>query len=406
MDKMLLELLRCPFCGGRLTLHDAAGAGTGILCCACCAYPMVGGIPYLRTGPAAENAMRSLGEGKPRHALLTLLGLAEGASETFQRLLDREQPPTFRECLTLLCPGPEGEYLFHRFSDPTFLCSEGVIRAVAQQRRCVSGRVLDVCGGAGHLTRVLCENTENVFLADLSFAKLWLAQRFIAPQCRPVCCDAGETLPFAARSFALVHCTDAFHYIWRRRALASEMTRLIGDAGTMVLTHLHNLLGDNVSAGMPLTPAGYRDLFDGVEPRLFKESDVFESLLARQRLNFSVGSTDEELAGEAAIILVASRMPGLFRVFERATEATGHRRLARNPLYVVTPDGDGEAWTLRFPSDGYEHEYARCRRYLPDRVQLSVDELNELRQGRHGEKLLALAERRVLLDLPDGYEQW
>jgi hypothetical protein len=35
-----------------------------------------------------------------------------------------------------------------------------------------------------------------------------------------------------------------------------------------------------------------------------------------------------------------------------------------------------------------------------------VDELNELRQGRHGEKLLALAERRVLLDLPDGYEQW
>jgi hypothetical protein len=203
-----------------------------------------------------------------------------------------------------------------------------------------------------------------------------------------------------------VHCADAFHYIWRRRALAGEMKRLLDDTGTVVLSHLHNLLGENVSAGMPLTLAGYRELFAELTIRCFKESDIFEALLARQGLNLSTGNRDDELAAESALILVASHLQGLFRVFERDATTIENRRFVRNPLYVAAPMGDDELWTLRFPSEGYELEYSQCRRYLPDQVRLRKDELNDLQQGRYGKTLTTLAERRVLLDLPNGYDQW
>jgi uncharacterized protein YbaR (Trm112 family) len=214
--RTLIDLLRCPFCGGRLTVHDTAtttdsGSCTGILCCACCAYPIVDGIPYLRTGAAAETAMRLLGEGKSDRALLSLLGLSEEQSEPFFRPGKHEKPPTFRECLEFLCPGAEGDYLYHRFSDPTFLCSQAVVQALAQDARCMAGRVLDLCGGTGHLTRSLCESAQEVVLADLSYAKLWLARRFIAPRCQPISSDASEPLPIAPRTFSLVQCSDAFH---------------------------------------------------------------------------------------------------------------------------------------------------------------------------------------------------
>src|SRR5687768_13792769 len=102
MQATLLELLRCPFCGGRLTLHARQTAQssvqrTGILCCQCCAYPMVDGIPYLRTGSAAETAMRLLGEEKHEAAFFTLLGLPEDQRGPFKQLLQRERPATFRE---------------------------------------------------------------------------------------------------------------------------------------------------------------------------------------------------------------------------------------------------------------------------------------------------------------------
>jgi uncharacterized protein YbaR (Trm112 family)/SAM-dependent methyltransferase len=409
MKDNLLELLRCPFCGGRLTLHRVqsgprTAAQDGILCCECCAYPVVEGIPYLRTGAAAETALRLLGDKQHQQALFTLLGLPETQRELFQRLLARDRPATFRECLAVLCPGAEGDYLFHRFSDPTFLCSRLVVRPLASDSPCMTGRVLDVCGGTGHLTRSLCELADDVVLADLSFAKLWLAKRSIAPRCEPVCCDAGEPLPFAPGAFSFVLCSDAFHYVWRRRLFAGEMIRALAENGTIVLPHLHNLHADNISAGMPLPSAAYRRLFDGLQTRVFKESSVLESLLTGQALDLSAGCTDEELAEEAALVLVATRLPDLHRVFETLPENAPRQPLARNPLYVAERNGNGEIWTLRFPSEGYELEYASCRRYLPERVELSEGDLIDLRRRWFSDKLKALAKNHVLLELPESYE--
>ncbi len=55
--------------------------------------------------------------------------------------------------------------------------------------------------------------------------------------------------------------------------------RLVGPAGTLVMPHLHSALGENISAGMTLTPAGYADLFAPLGPRLFPDRALFETLV-------------------------------------------------------------------------------------------------------------------------------
>jgi SAM-dependent methyltransferase/uncharacterized protein YbaR (Trm112 family) len=412
MNSRLLELLRCPYCGSRLHAQASAHStwqdpahGTAILGCQCCAYPVVAGIPYLATGRTAEEAMRCIGEGHHDRALFALLGLPEEKQEQFRTRLHDKRPATFRTWVQLLCPGPEGEYLFHRFSDPSYLCSRAVLRAVGQDSLCFVGHVLDVCGGTGHLTRTLCDlaGTEQIILADLSFAKLWLARQFVVPGGQAVCCNANEPLPFAPGRFSLVVCSDAFHYVWSRRLLACEMIRLLDEQGTIILPHLHNLLADNCSAGMPLAPADYRNLFQGLHTRLFKESRVLDSLLEGQDMDFSADPADEELHEEPALVLMATRRGDLFRAYEHPRAAPGGRPLARNPLYSAIPTANGERWELEFPSAGYEFEFASCKRYLPTTISVTSAELDSLRTGELDGRLKRLAEQQVLLDLPERY---
>jgi SAM-dependent methyltransferase len=285
------------------------------------------------------------------------------------------------------------------------VCSQAVLEAVGQDRRCFARRVLDVGGGAGHLTRSLGQlagpGTE-VVLADVALWKVWLAKRFVAPACQPVCCDANAPLPFAGGAFSLAVCSDAFHYVWSRRLLAAELVRAVGPDGIVLLTHLHNLLCENVSAGMPLAPGDYRNLFERVGTRLFKESDVFAAVLDHRPVDLSPEYADEDLSGEPALILLATRLMGFFRRYERpppGCAAVG--RPGMNPLYAV--EEDGRVLKLRFPSPAYEAEFAACKRYLPDRVAWGEDRQARLRAGVLDGELTALARRRVLLDLPAAY---
>ena len=63
MQLATLEILRCPYCGGRLQLveslfHRRAGdeIHDGILGCHCCIFPVVDGIPVLHLQPNAIAA--------------------------------------------------------------------------------------------------------------------------------------------------------------------------------------------------------------------------------------------------------------------------------------------------------------------------------------------------------------
>ena len=407
-----LDLLRCPFCGTRLALVDndaRAGGGerieSGILGCECCAFPVVAGIPVLIADDPTRAAMHALEAGRGDEALQRLLGLDGARRDAFRLRTAAPQPPTYRELLAILCADAEADYLLHRLSDPTYLAVEALLDALAQDGPSASGRALDLCGGSGHLTRLLLRGPSRpgVVLADMHFWKLWLAARIVAPQCTPVCCDANSPLPFADGVFSTVLLSDAFPYIWHKRMLAGEMARAATPDGVVVLPHLHSAQGENFNAGETLSPAAYRDLFAGLGPRLFNDETLFEQALEARAVDLTRDVEAAALAGAPSLTLVAGRRAHLFRRYEATDRLDVSGVLAVNPLYRAA-ERDGQTHlSLEFPTPEYEAEIGAARRYLPTTVTIPAAPRRPLTPAHFGSRYAELRRRRVLLDAPRDY---
>ena len=413
MHEGLLDLLRCPFCGTRLQLDDSAalrrsGASVdaGVLGCECCAYPIVAGIPVMIADDPTRDAMHALEAGRGEEALLSLLGLDTDRAKAFQALRARTPRASYREMMDVLSPDPEGTYFVYRFSDPTYVAVEGLLQALNQHPTVMSGRLLDLCGGSGHLTRVMSRlrpSPEPVVLADVYFWKLWLATQYTAPDCAPVCCDGNNPLPFAREAFSLVFLLDAFPYVWQRRMLAEEMMRLVAPGGAAVLPHLHNALGENFAAGMALTPGAYEDLFAPMQPRLFSDDRLFTEAVERRTVDLSASQSAADLGAEPSITLIATERADLYRPYaiQDAQDVTGELRI--NPLYRVERQGDCTTLTLAFPTVDYEEEFGACKQYLPATLTVKADLTGALTPATLGPYYGELRRRRVLLDLPAHY---
>jgi len=216
-----LDVLRCPYCGGRLELvtslfhrrHESEIVD-GILGCHCCIFALVDGIPVMHLLPNATAALEHVKAGRPDLARRSMFGLDdERQAEIFERAAASDSA-TFKETVEAIGPHFEGGYFLYRFSDPTFVVAQAVAQAIASVVLHGSRRAIDICGGSGHLTRTLlaCTSVPPV-LADLYYAKIWLARRFTAPGCEPVCCDGNAPMPFARGAFGFAMCTDAIMYI-------------------------------------------------------------------------------------------------------------------------------------------------------------------------------------------------
>ncbi|HZO86006.1 MAG TPA: class I SAM-dependent methyltransferase [Verrucomicrobiae bacterium] len=352
----------------------------GVLWCECSAFPVTDGIPYLRAGKTTRSVLALLESGARQEALSTLLGVPLETKWP-------ENPIGFREALSRLCSTPEADYFLYRFSDPTFLVSDALLRALPKQ----PGRCLDLCGGTGHLTRSLLPAGE-VWLADLEFWKVWLAKKIVALECKAVCCDASQPLPFARGAFSFVFASDSLNYIWQKRLFACEAARVLARNGALVFTHLHNALWENPSPGMPLTPEGYRALIETLPIRMYKESESFEAVLAKRPLDLTQLLKTTELQSEPALIAIASEDSSVFQRHQ-IPRTTLPGRLAINPLYHVEPAEQRMKLTLRFPSKYYEQEFGKARRYLPEEVEVDPRDLNQP----------DLIDKRVVLCLPDNY---
>ncbi len=407
-----LDLLRCPYCGTRLALVDnaaRAGAGSwiesGVLGCECCAFPVVAGIPVLIADDATRDVMHALEAERPDDALHQLLGLDGPRRTAFRRLTAGPQPATYRDLLAVLCLDAEADYLLHRLSDPTHLTAEALLEALAQDAPATAGRALDLCGGSGQLTRALLRapSRRGVVLADVHFWKLWLAARITVPECAPVCCDANSPLPFADGSFSTVLLSDAFPYIWHKRMLAHEMARAAAPDGVVLLPHLHSALGENFNAGNTLTPAAYRELFAGLEPRLFDDGTLFDEMLAARAVDLARNVEPAELAGAPSITLVGSRRTDLFRRYDVPDRLDVRGALAVNPLYRAEPGDGGTRLKLAFPTPEYEAEFSAAKRYLPSVVTIAPDPRGPLTPADFGDAYAELRRRRVLLDTPRHY---
>ncbi len=401
-----LAVLRCPFCGTHLDIVEnvalrrtAEAIEAGVLGCECCAFPVVAGIPVLIADDTTRTAMHQLEAGTPDAALHTLLGLEGSRIDRFTQFVGRGDAATYRQGVAVLSEDAEAEYFVYRFSDPTFRVARAVVTATGTGMR-RAGRYIDLCGGSGHLTRSLISD-EPATLADVYFWKLWLAKQFVAPHCEPVCCDANHPLPFARGAFSLVVLSDAFPYIWHKRLLADEMMRLAGSEGTIVMPHLHSALGENFTAGMPLTPAAYRDLLEPHQPRLFRDSALLDQVLAGY-VDLSGGEDAAALAGEPALVIVASRDAAVFRRSEVQFVLPAPDAVIVNPLYRAERHGDRTVLTLTFPTAEYEEEFAAAKRYLPSRVILPGD-VQHLDPIALGPLYAELVRTMVLIAAPPRY---
>ena len=263
-------------------------------------------------------------------------------------------------------------------------------------------------------------STPPPVLADLYFAKIWLARRFTAPGCEPVCCDGNSPMPFARGAFRYAMCSDAFMYIWTKRQFVLDMLRLIdsGDAGNhnaagaAIISHTHNQCTWTPSHGQPLTPEGYRHLFETLEPRLFGESGLFADVVKGGPLESRAAGRSTDTRSRSSADDYRQPAHGRFR----AAPARARRRLERAASFASTrctsagaagaagsASGDTVRFRLQFPSEDYEQEYGACRQYLPDEVTISRRALQALDDGRLPDELADLVRRRVIVDLPGQY---
>ena len=413
MNVSTLDLLRCPYCGGALELvtsmfHQVAGnqIEDGILGCRCCIFPVVDGIPVLHLLPAAVAARGHLEAARPAEARQVMFGLdGDEQAARFEAVVGSAEA-TYMDTVEALGPNFEGGYFLYRFSDPTYIVADAIVRAVAGA--VLAGRrAVDICGGSGHLTRSLMRVSPSApILADLYFAKVWLARRFTAPGCEPVCCDGNAPLPFARGAFGFAMCSDAFQYIWTKRQFVGEMSRLVdgtGEPGAVVINHTHNALAWSPSHGQPLDPSGYRDLFETIEPRIFSEAALFHDVVTGGPLDLARWDSPDALDADPALTIIATRNAAVLTKHDLKPppDLRGEYRL--NPLYAVETDGNRVALRLRFPNDEYAEEYGACREYLPADAVISTQALAALAQGHLPPELADLARRRVILDLPRRY---
>ena len=414
-----LDVLRCPYCGGSLELvtslfHRRTDSELldGILGCHCCIFPLVDGIPVMHLQPNASAAMEQMKAGSPALARRAMFGLDDPRqAEIFERAAASDTA-TYRETVDAIGPNFEGGYFLYRFSDPTYVVAQAIVRSIASTVLTGGRRAIDICGGSGHLTRTLLDcSAAPPVLADLFYAKIWLARRFTARGCEPVCCDGNAPMPFSRGSFGFAMCTDAFMYIWTKRQLVGEMERLVDDRspaahpGAVLIGHTHNERTWSPSHGQPLSAGGYAALFETMEPRVFGEAPLFAGVVDEGVLDLTRRDEKAELDADPALTIVATRHPGVFARHPIGVPARASGEFRLNPLYVVDGPGGGPQATLRlrFPDVDYEQEYGACRRYLPDEIAVDRRALESLPAQTAPPALAELVRRRVVLDLPHRY---
>jgi uncharacterized protein YbaR (Trm112 family) len=414
-----LDILRCPYCGGRLELADSLfhrrdgdEIHDGILGCHCCIFAVIDGIPILHLEGSSAAARAHVEAGRPDLGRRLMLNLSDDSRAARFDTLAAADDATYRDMVDVLDPTAEGGYFLYRFSDPSFIVADALVRAVGGAVLADGGRAIDICGGSGHLTRTLLDlSSTPAVLADLYYFKLWLARRFTAPGAEAICCDGNGSMPFARGSFRFAMCADAFMFIWTKRHFVQEMTRLIDDPdgaapGAVLISHTHNARVWSPSHGNALPPEGYRDLFETLAPHLFAEEPLFDDVIRGGPLDLSRRDPPAALDRDAALAIVAARdrsRPDVFRPHTLAAAPAPHGELRVNPLYVAAGTAGRVQLRLRFPSADYAEEFEACRRYLPDEVVVDAAELSDLAGGRLSPALADLVRRRVVLDLPPRY---
>ena len=103
-------------------------------------FPIIDGIPVLIADDATRAAMHAMEAGRSDEALAATARSRRRGRPTGCARCSRSGTATYREALEVLSPDAEGTYFVYRFSDPTFVLAETLVRVLGRDRRRTGAR--------------------------------------------------------------------------------------------------------------------------------------------------------------------------------------------------------------------------------------------------------------------------
>lgn len=446
----LLEILRCPFCGGEVEFRAVRQSfdharECGILACGCRQHPVLDGIPIFLEGhigvfdhtqgdvqyrgPRVEEVLDLVARGRGLQALLRCIAVPNRPVKLehirprrlwrlrwVMRVMARLRRAQMARQWGAMAATYKAEdwmwaffgsasslegdlfsYFFYRFAQPRHLATLALAHAWGEPEK----PLLDLACGFGHLGHNLAQAYgHRVVGADRNFLQIWAAQYGVAPQNRFVCADADRRLPFAGNVFGGVLCSDAFHYFRDKAGALAEMERSAGEA-PVVLARVGNR-SVTPNEGFELTPEEYLALTPGRSWAIYGETELLEAYL-EQRAPRADAQDAGRLSSEKWLYLVQGA-----RAWRNSAAAAGWvhgaGHLAVNPIYDVRLDRDGSAHLeFRFPTPHYARENGAMHAYHPERITIDAETRLAIAANQRTPRVEELIAQRVVLGLPERY---
>ena len=364
MNTATLDILRCPFCGGRLELvtssfHRTSGdeIHDGILGCQCCIFPVVDGIPVLHLQPAAIAARehdRGRAAGLARCARCSAsttrarpsdsTRLAASEHRHVPRASSRRSGDTSRAAIS--CTASR---------IPTYVVGHAVVRAVARHgaaRRRPRDRHLrrlgapdpgahgPVVAGAGARRPVLREDLAG---APLHRARLRGRSAATATRrCRSRAARSGSRCARTRSCTSGRSVSSSLDMLRARRQRRCQERRAHQPHAQPV--HVEPVARPAADAGrLPRSVRDARGRGSSARPGCSPTSSPAARSICR------AWTTSATLDADPALTIIATRQPGVFaRHPLEPPPAAGRWRVPRQPALRRTGAPDG-ADTLQFP---------------------------------------------------------
>ena len=453
MSAGLLAMLRCPECAQPFEFVASAAqplltGAFGVLDCGEHEFPVLDGIPVLRTGridvqdhmngraevigPTVSQLVDLVRGADPLAALVDLLAFPPALPLGLEQLPGLRLPLTRgpgnrlslaarkREVRAKLAD-PVAEqtaqdwfersylrtrnvnrelypYFLMRFGQPRYLASLSLTSILPAADK----PILDLACGFGHLMYHLTVRPAAVRSVgvDRNFFQLWVARRWVAPGNEYVCADAAKPLPFVDQAFSASLCTDAFHLFDNQPGALAELRRCADDE-TVVIDRVGNKQLEPDDGDAERDPQGYLDLIGELPHRMIGQAELLAGYLDGRRPDLREPRAAKEFAEEKWLSLVMSRDESIFRDhgrFDHVPHAAGP--LGVNPIYRITEVGDEVRLRFEFPSTWYAFENAGMLAYHPAGVRLSRAEYAAAAAGARNAELIA---KYVQLGMPERY---
>ena len=273
--------------------------------------------------------------------------------------------------------------------------------------------ILDFGCGVGHASFVFSHfsRSSNIFCVDANFLNLTLAKKYFI-RAQFVCIDTTSTLPFNDGSFSFIFCNDAFHFFNSKLETAKEFQRILKNEGAIVISHIHNALACNMSAGTPLSSSSYSRLFANMKTVTFPEDDLLRSFIYENIVNMGKTFPQKELDSSNAVTLVASHNEKLFKEYGDVKRylLSMKESLILNPIYDVTEKGKQYLLKRAVPRfRGFPDlmkEYYLTDKILPKTLDIEKNIMEAILTKRYKNcehEINKLIESFVLINVPKRY---